>query len=808
MGGRHYRIAPGVELVPVDGDRYVLRSDFEAVELSGDAARDFAERVLSELTEPMSLDAILQRVDQYAPSTVEDQLDALVGMGLLVESSDADPAKPAPFDALLAALGQDPGETVARLATTTVAIFGLEAHGAHLARILAQLGIGTIRLVDPGRLEPNHLRLTPIDDPELVGMSRQSATAQLLAPFGTTVEYQPHHAELDADLVAGALRDCTLAFGCFDRRLSAASQWLNRAALQTSVPVLFGELRPTSTLTGPLFLPHRSACFMCYRMRAIACAPDFEQAMAFEEHLDGTRTPDLAGQPLMPVLPESLASSMAMEALRLLLGMYPPIHVDSVAEYDAMTGSTQAHPVLAVPDCPVCSKKKPRVHPPLDELIACGRAPGDLLSIVDRLVDTKTGIVSGFAAVPRDTSEVPIPIVWRAKVANHRFFDDHDEERAGCSGKGMTQDQAWVSCLGEAVERYAGARWDPDELLLARRSELDGRSLDPVDLVLFAEEQYEHLPYSRADPDAEIAWIRGRSLVHGDDVWLPAVSVLMDYPIEHPEEFLFPITSNGLAAGATLCGAVLSAIGEVLERDAFLVAWFNRLAGHTYDASTHPDADVRHLAALYRRRSIDLALIELPTDHPYRVVVGIALLREGEGPAAVVGLGADIDVATAARKAAMEVGQVRPSLRRRARLLDGDRVAELAADPSLVTTMDDHALLYAHPSTVDEFDFLFGERRDWPERVARREDDVLEQLVAHFAAVHQDVLYANLTPPDMEALGVHAARAIVPGFQPISFGRHERRLGGSRLFRLPVELGVRDVALDPAGLNPMPHPMA
>ena len=40
---KHYRIAPGVELVPVDEDRYTLRSAFDAVEFSGDAAKDFAE---------------------------------------------------------------------------------------------------------------------------------------------------------------------------------------------------------------------------------------------------------------------------------------------------------------------------------------------------------------------------------------------------------------------------------------------------------------------------------------------------------------------------------------------------------------------------------------------------------------------------------------------------------------------------------------------------------------------------------------------------------------------------------------------
>ena len=53
----------------------------------------------------------------------------------------------------------------------------------------------------------------------------------------------------------------------------------------------------------------------------------------------------------------------------------------------------------------------------------------------------------------------------------------------------------------------------------------------------------------------------------------------MEYQVHSPQEFLVPITSNGLAAGPTLADAVLSAIYEVLERDAILIAWLNRLPG-------------------------------------------------------------------------------------------------------------------------------------------------------------------------------------------------------------------------------------
>lgn len=806
----------------VSEGRYTLRSDFDAVELTGEAATEFAQKVLTELTEPLGLDAIRAKVPGYSPDSVTRQLEALVGLGLVIELSDVDDARPPPFAAFLTTIGRNTDETAGRLARATVAVFGLEAHGAHLARMMAQVGIGTIRLVDPFRFESGHLALTPVSDPLSVGLRRQAAVARLLVSSGARLESVDE--ELDADAVRALVTGCDLVFGCWDQAYGIASHWLNRAALATGVPALFGELRATSTLAGPLYLPHRSACWMCYRMRAVACAPDFEQAIAFEEHIDRVRRPSLVTRPLLPFLPELLASSMAIEALRLLLGLHPPVLVDSIAEYDAMSSATEMQPVLAVPDCPVCSKKKSRAQPALDELIDGAPSPVDLTRLVHRLVGARTGIVSQLGAVPRDLSEVPIPMVWRAKVANHRFISKHDDERATCSGKGMTRSQAWVSCLGEAVERYSGACWRADEMRVARRGDLEGRTLDPRELVLYADEQYAHLPYTRYHDDAELAWLRARSLVHGDEVWVPAIAAVMDYPVQTPDEYICPITSNGLAAGPTPHHAVFAALTEVLERDAMLVSWLNCLPGRPHDARQHPDESVRRLAGLYRRRGVELALVELPTDHPVSVFLAIALQCEGgDGPSSAVGLGADLDPVESARKAALEVGQVRPSIRRRARTVSAARVAELAADPSKVASMEDHALLYADPSTAWAFRFLFdpkgegprrdfasliGEPRGWEPGQGVDAATGLRRLVDHFRSVGQDALYVNLTPPDMASLGLFTARAIVPGFQPIWFGRGERRLGGRRMFEFAFRQGLRPAVAEPRDLNPMPHPIA
>ncbi len=807
MMDRRFCLAPGVELVALNEGQYTLRSEFDAVQLSGDEAIRFAEQVLRALDEPRLLKEIESRMPGFSPSSILRQLETLVSNGLLVEVPGEGELLHQPFTALLQSIGSDAADTQAKLAKARVSIYGLEAHGAHLALILARMGVGRFRLVDPFPFEAAHLTLTPVTDSTAIGQPRQTAVARLLRDAGAEIELVGQDT-LDTEAVRSVLVGSDLALGCWDSSFAAAQHWLNRAALETGVPVLFGELRATTFMAGPLYLPRRSSCWMCYRMRAVACAKDFDQAIAFEEHLDHIREPRLHARPILPVLPEMLASTMAMEVLRILTGLHPPVLVDRVMEYDAFSGRHSLHPVLTVPHCVVCAKKKARRHLSLVELIADPPQPADPAQLVDTLVSPRTGIVSQFGAVSRDTSETPLPLVWRAQLSNHRFFSERDEDRATCSGKGMTLLQAWRSCLGEAIERYSGSCWSDDELHLARHDELDGRALDPRDLVLYNADQYESLQYTPYTDDAELNWVRAHSLVSGNEIWVPAIAILMDYPVRDLQEYLFPITSNGLASGPTAHEAVLNALNEVLERDAMLVSWLNQLPGRPHAAADHPDEDVRTLNTLYARRGVELALVQLPSDTPVSVFMGIAFQREGSGPYATVGLGAHIQPSIAARQAALEVGQVRPSLRRRARLLNPERIEELAASPQLVASLEDHALLYTHHSTANAFTFLFGERATWQTGPEMDSAETLAHLIEHFRARDQDVLYFDLTPPDMRALGVYTARVVLPGYQPIWFGREERRLGGQRIFEFALNQGFREQAVTLDEFNPMPHPIA
>lgn len=810
----HYRLAPGLEIVRLEAGRYQLRSDFVALALSGESAEMLVE-LLGALRTPLTISDILVRFPDHRPASVRQQLEAFVDEGVVVAASGDEEALNRPFAALLDEMGIGADAALASLASTQVAIFGLEAHGAHAAQMLADAGVGRFVLVDPFPFEVVHHALTPVRDPRATKGSREIAVARLVAAAGAEVTIAGD-ANLTRERVHELARGCRLLLVCWDRGFQAAHHWANQAANELGVPALFSELRATSSFAGPLVLPGRSACWMCYRMRVLAAEADFDLAMAYEEHLDRARMPSLGARALLPTLPQQLASTLALEALKLLLRLNQPTLVDKVLAFDALLGESRTHPVLVKPFCPVCSKKNFRrdspaasalTSMPAGALFAAGPV---LPAQAEQLVSEHCGIVVHFSALARDATEPPLPHVWRARLANHCFLSEVKETHLACSGKGITKEAAWASCLGEAVERYSGGCWDAQELVLARRSELDGRSVDPAALGLYRPEQYATLPYAPYRDDSVLRWVRGRSLVRDDEVWLPALAVFMEYQAHGPDDYLFPITSNGLAAGPTLAAAVLGAICEVLERDAVLLAWLHRLPGLRYNALAHPDAEVRRLAQAYRRRGVELALYRLPTDHPVAVFLGVAFQRGGHGgPYATVGMGADLDVARAARSAALEVGQVRPAFRERCRNHDGARIAELVADPSGVKSLEDHALLYADPAMAAAFEFLEGDSAEWPySEPALPLGGALASLLEHFRAAGQEVAYVNLTPRDLEPLNLFTARAVLPGFQPIWFGHHEARLGGPRALDWPARVGVQPRPTDAGALNPLPHPIA
>ena len=84
----------------------------------------------------------------------------------------------------------------------------------------------------------------------------------------------------------------------------------------------------------------------------------------------------------------------------------------------------------------------------------------------------------------------------------------------------------------------------------------------------------------------------------------------------------------------------------------------------------------------------------------------------------------------------------------------------------------------------------------------------LEPLLSALRASGCRAVFRDLTTPDLERYPVRAARVLVTQLQPIHFGYGMERLGGRRLYELPVKLRLHESPSREDELNPCPHPLA
>ncbi|MFT4217415.1 MAG: TOMM precursor leader peptide-binding protein [Micropruina sp.] len=747
---RRLATAAGLEVFDQGAD-LILASPAGMLRLDGGVAVAVRDRLLPALAPHPDRETLLTALGDLPASEVSRLVDRLIEAGMVTESS------PDPEPAWLSLLSTDVATRAAlarRLAGVRLLLIADEADGAGLATLAGEAAIGTVERVLPEQVRSDDL--------------------------GAWVAGR--------DLVVCAV----------DPGWTAVRAWVNRACLDAGTPALFIALEGSYGSLGPLVLPGEGPCYLCWRMRALACSDDFEVAMAREESLDRTRA--TLGRPLLPGLRDTAWAIAVREAIALTTSALPTELPGTVMVVDQLKGTTTRHPVIPRPDCPACRKKAPPPVAPAEP----ADPVTDFDEIAARTVSELCGLIRYLDVVPKPVQEPRQPFIVRAQLANV-LYGQGEDAFITCSGKGMTQLAARGGALGEALERYASLTWTPERAIRCPRGELPGASLDPHDLVLFAPEDAARLGHARYHDELPLDWVPGRSLVDGGEVWVPFQAVTLHGSRWPRRQLLFAPTSNGFAAGPTVEFAAEQALLEVIERDAFCIAWAHRLATQPYDARTIPDADAAAVAALYRRRGVRIDLHLLPTDGTAFVAMAVGW---GDEPAAVVGLGASQDPIRAARSAVLEVGQVRPALR--ARLQDPDvrqHRARLVDDPSLVVELEDHDLLYsdavasgrmAHLRTSDAIDWVT------PPTCGSTLDD----LVASLAAVAGDVLIVDVTPPDVAELGVRVVRGIVPGFQPIHFGADQARLGHPRLFAAPYRWGWRDRPAGRADLNPDPHPLA
>jgi ribosomal protein S12 methylthiotransferase accessory factor len=420
------------------------------------------------------------------------------------------------------------------------------------------------------------------------------------------------------------------------------------------------------------------------------------------------------------------------------------------------------------------------------------------------LVDPDTGLIARLALVDIDPADV------RAHIA---ISDPADlgglyGQPLLCRGMAASfdRDRAVMKAIGETLERYSGGFYDPHALVTATYDDMPGAATVPSKFALFSDAQYRRpgFPYGRITRSTPLRWVVGTSLSTGAQVAVPAGFVFVPYAFAAPHEPIFrdPI-STGLACGPERARAACSALLEVIERDAFMIVWRNRIPRPAIELDSIQDPATAH--AVRAIRDVGLVCDALLLTLDVAIPVVLVVLSDETPPYTSVGLGADLSPQRALLHALEEATLTRWGMR----LAVNQRRHRPRGE---VSAPREHGWAHAvRPELRSTLDFL----RAAPERVrideledgstGAREAD-LAACVRLLAGHGFDAVAVDVTAPDVRDAGFTVVRVVIPELQPLDTSEGFVHRGGRRLYDVPYALGLCAHSRTEENLNPDPHP--
>ncbi|MFI1528661.1 TOMM precursor leader peptide-binding protein [Streptomyces griseus] len=507
-----------------------------------------------------------------------------------------------------------------------------------------------------------------------------------------------------------------------------------------------------------------------------------------------------------------------------------PAHTDAtpadralpqVTRVDLVTLATATFPLLPEPLCPACVHEVPDTAEDARMRLTPTPKPdpdGYRLRTLDSYPLPTAALANPVCgALGSDTwinpaSTTTAPVAGTHFVRGYAGLND-----VTWSGQANRYSTSRTLAHLEGLERYAGThRRRGTTPVVDSYANLAGQALNPADCGFYTPATYAADPLvSPFDPDRAIPWVWGHSL--RDDAPILVPSRLAHYSAGvDADNFVFEC-SNGCATGGSPEEAILFALLELVERDAFLLAWYGRAPLTAIDLTTATTPAVRSMLDRAALHGYDVHAFDTRMDLAVPVVTALAVRRDGGPGTLSFSAAAGFDPADTVEAALSEVLTYIPHLPYQVT----ERLPELEAmerDFGKVLHLKDHAQLYGLPSMarhaatyLEPVGVLPLEETfaDWQPLRPRTGDllDDLRLLRDRLTAAGYDVIAVDQTTPEQHRMGLHTVSAIVPGLLPLDFGwSRQRALTMPRLRTALRAAGRRADDLPEAEIKAVPHP--
>lgn len=428
-----------------------------------------------------------------------------------------------------------------------------------------------------------------------------------------------------------------------------------------------------------------------------------------------------------------------------------------------------------------------------------------------RLLMPQGGILSGASKMAPDQGSPDMHVAVTdignmTKVFPHIIKPDGNDvldEPMGGAGADLDEEMAWLRAVMEGAERYANMAYDESDFVVASGNEIGELGIDLDDIARCSDAEYADpaCPFSPPQKSLPIRWTRGWSLSKKCERWVPTVMTHLYTRPSRNERFWQEI-STGVAAHTDLGAAVVSALCEVIERDALAILWLAQLPLPRIDIpQPYPPALADN------HRMLDQSLVkqiffDATSDLKVPTVYSLQLVENHPKLSQYVNCATGFDPATLVAKTIREAAPARPVLQQQSNM--PQNVDDYRA-------LSDGANMLGLPEWRKAFDFLMKSPNsislaDMLAPDLPRPVDCIGYILEQLEAQGMEAVICDLTTDELREMGIWVVRAVIPGLMPMSVVQKARFLGTPRLYDYPRRAGFK--AISEADINPLPQPFA
>jgi thiazole/oxazole-forming peptide maturase SagD family component len=168
--------------------------------------------------------------------------------------------------------------------------------------------------------------------------------------------------------------------------------------------------------------------------------------------------------------------------------------------------------------------------------------------------------------------------------------------------------------LYEAMERLFGFEDQQTKMVKSTYARLADEAINPTRFFPTKCLQYEHSRHTKYSSQIPLSWVRVYTLDMRVSKLVPASLVILGFSSSHPSEYIFPLTSSGLAAHPDLKESLVHGCLELIESDAFQIVWLNRLSRPLVCPDTITDSNVNKTIDVMEEDGFQISFIDLTSD--------------------------------------------------------------------------------------------------------------------------------------------------------------------------------------------------